>query len=86
MNANFPIVGPSWFWVDGDGWERTGFNEACKWVQATFRGMEGNWHQDDYVRISAQCYKMKGEPDGNTLMSEIKQAFGDTAEIVGSVS
>ena len=29
---------------------------------------------------------MKGEPDGNTLMSEIKQAFGDTAEIVGSVS
>ena len=48
--------------------------------------MEGNWHQDDYVRISAQCYKMKGEPDGDTLMSEIKQAFGDTAEIVGSVS
>jgi len=29
---------------------------------------------------------MKGEPDGDTLMSEIKKSFGDTAEIVGSVS
>jgi len=29
---------------------------------------------------------MKGEPDGDTLMSEIKQAFGDTAEIVDSVA
>ena len=28
---------------------------------------------------------MKGEPDGDTLMSEIKKAFGDTAEIVGKV-
>ena len=86
VNVYFPNVSGTWNWLDGDGWQRTGFNEACKWVQATFRGVEGRWWEDDYVRISAQCYKMKGEPDGNTLMSEIKQAFGDTAEIVGSVS
>ena len=28
---------------------------------------------------------MKGEPDGDTLMAEIKKVFGDTAEIVGKV-
>ena len=30
----FPVMGRSWNWRDGDGWERTGYNEACKWVQA----------------------------------------------------
>ena len=29
---------------------------------------------------------MKGEPDGGSLMSEIKQAFGDTAEITEHVA
>ena len=86
VNAYFPIVDRSWFWWDGDGRQRTGFNEACKWVQATFLGTKGGMFQDDYVRISAKCYKMKGEPDGGSLMTEIKQMFGDTAEIVGHVA
>ena len=86
VNAYFPIVDRSWNWRDGDGWQRTGFNEACKWVQATFRGMKGGMFEDDYVRIEAKCYKMKGEPDGTSIMSEIKQSFGDTAEIVDSVA
>ena len=86
VNAYFPIADRSWFWWDGDGRQRTGFNEACKWVQATFLGTKGGMFQDDYVRISAKCYKMKGEPDGGSLMTEIKQMFGDTAEIVGHVA
>lgn len=48
--------------------------------------MKGGWLEDDYVRIEAKCYKMKGEPDGTSIMSEIKQAFGDTAEIVDHVA
>ena len=86
VNASFPIVDRSWHWLDGDGWQRTGFNEACKWVQASFMGTDGGWWNDDYVRISAKCYKNRGEPDGGSLMSEIKQAFGDTAEITGHVA
>ena len=89
VNVNFPLVNGSWAWLDGDGWERTGFNPACKWVQATFRGMEGRgwpFNEDDYVRIGARCYKTKGEPDAASLMSEIKQAFGDAAEITGHVN
>ena len=36
VNVYFPNVSGTWNWLDGDGWERTGFNEACKWIQATF--------------------------------------------------
>ena len=89
VNVNFPLVNGSWAWLDGDGWERTGFNAACKWVQATFRGMEGRgwpFNEDDYVRIQARCYKTKGEPDAASLMSEIKQAFGDAADITEHVA
>ena len=52
--VNFPLVNSSWNWLDGDGWERTGFNGACKWVQATFLGKEGRgwpFNEDNYVRI-----------------------------------
>lgn len=43
--------------------------------------MPGNWHQDPYVKVESRCYKMKGEPDGSSLMTEIKDAFGDAADI-----
>ena len=43
--------------------------------------MPGDWLEDDYVRITGTCYKMKGERDGGTLMGEIKQAFGDVNDI-----
>ena len=49
-------------------------------------GMPGGWFSDPYVKIGARCYKNLGEPDADSLMSEIKQAFGDANEIVSHVS
>ena len=43
-NVYFPNIHGDWNWLDGDGWEVTRFNEACKWIQATFQGKPGNWH------------------------------------------
>ena len=39
VHVVFPIENNSWEWLSENGWERTDFNEACKWVHATFRGM-----------------------------------------------
>ena len=80
----FPNVAPVWNWRD-EGWQRTGFNEACKWIYASFRPQPGNMFRDDSVRIDASCYKFKGEPMGSTLMDEVKKGFSDTAEISKSV-
>ena len=49
-------------------------------------GIPGGWWSDPYVTIGARCYKNLGEPDASSLMTEIKQAFGDANEIVGHVS
>ena len=29
------------------------------WVHATFERKEGGWLEDDYIRITARCYKRK---------------------------
>ena len=82
----FPVVGRYWNWrqsYDSSGWQRTGFNEACKWVNATFRPQRGDWFRDDSVRIDATCYKAKGEATGSSLIDEIKKGFSDSAEIAG---
>ena len=82
----FPIMGPSWNWHDGDDWQRTGFNEACKWVQAKFHPQRGDWLRDDSVRVEAQCYKYVGEPLGQTAIGEVKEAFADIATIATDVA
>ena len=82
----FPLVNSSWRWLGGERFERTALNETCEWVQAIFTRIDGGWQEADYFSIEAECYKMKVEPDGIAVMSEIKQMFGDTAEIVEHVS
>ena len=72
LKVYFPIVSGDWWWLDAEGWERTGFNDACKWVQADFLGMPGGWFEDPYVKIGARCFKNQGEPDADSLMTEIK--------------
>ena len=80
----FPNVAKYWNWRDED-WQRTGFNEACKWVYASFRPQKGDWFRADSVRIDASCYKFKGEPMGSTLMDEVKKGFEDTAAIAKNI-
>ena len=82
----FPVMGRSWNWRDGDGWERTGYNEACKWVQATLWPMRGRWWEDDYVRIESSCYRFVGEPIGSTVLSEIVSAMSDVADIAADAA
>ena len=78
----------SWDWWD-ENKQRTGFNEACKWIYAKFTPVEpsgwGPFHRDYAIRIEAKCFKFKGEPIGSTQIDEIKKAFGDTAEVVGYI-
>ena len=82
----FPVMGRSWNWRDGDGWERTGYNESCKWVQATLWPMRGRWWEDDYVRIESSCYRFVGEPIGSTALSEVRDAMSQVADIAADAS
>ena len=77
----------SWDWWD-EGKQRTGFNEACKWVYAKFSPVMPTGfpsYRDYAIRIEAKCFKFKGEPIGATAIDEIKKAFADTADIVDKI-
>ena len=90
VSVYFPLVKP-WIWLDGEKWEKTEFDEKCKWAQATFRGMPaemmyGVQFKDPYVRISTVCFEIKEEPDRDELMAEVKKVFGDKDDIVAHVA
>ena len=90
VHVAFPNMSGGWDWYDGyQNKQRTGFNEACKWVYAKFTPQQasgwGPWYSAYSIRIEAQCYEFAGEPLGATAIDEIKKSFKDTAEIAGSI-
>ena len=77
-------MGRYWNWEQiSAGHETTGFNEACKWVKAVFWPQKGGLFRDDSIRIQSSCYKFAWEPEGSTLMEEIRNGFEVTAEMAG---
>lgn len=83
----FPITGGDWVWYDAKGRrQRTGFNPAVNWVEATFSyGYErGGWFKPEkgpYVRIQASGY-LDGPEDGGAL-ADIKARGADLVTLTG---
>jgi len=78
VTVRFPVTGPSWIWFQerkGDEQQRTGFNPVVIWVEAQF------YRENDYVRIEAKAYRLKGQAPDPGLWGEIKDRIEDVKKI-----
>lgn len=78
LTVAFPIpFGGSWRWVQGDGSkQRTGFNAAVTWVEATF------WREEDHVRIESTGHITNGTPPDGGWPRDLARVVKDVNEII----